>query len=136
MSQLETILPQVQAAPLHRQLGVKEIRAGNGEAILEVPVSDGNINPAGVLHGGVVYTLCDVVAYCALLSELQDGEDAVTHDIHVNVMRAAKAGERVRFTGRVVRRGRSLAFVEAAAHSGENLLARAQITKSIIQARS
>lgn len=88
-----------------------------------------------MFHGGVVYTVCDMACYAALLGELADGENAATHDIHVSVMRAARVDDRVRFISRVIRRGRNIAFTEAEARCGEDLLARASVTKSILRPR-
>ena len=133
MSRAERVLAQVRAQPLHVFLGVGEIEAGAGRAGFDVHMDDNAANPRGALHGGVIYTLCDVVCYAALLEQLADNEDAVTHDIHVSVMRAASAGETVRFSGQLIKRGRSLAFLEAHLHRGDTLLATARLTKSIIR---
>lgn len=135
MSLLERVLPQIRELALHRYLGLGEISAGGGRSRLDIVVGPGNRNPAGALHGGVLYLLCDVACYAALLSELADHEDAVTHDIHVAVLRAAAQGDRVTFTGQVIKRGRTLAFVEARACCADRLLARAAVTKSIVRGK-
>ena len=132
MSALERYLPQVENHPLHRFIGVERIHAQDGKARIEITLGSGAVNPIGVFHGGVAYMLCDMACYSALLSVLADGENAVTHDIHVSLMRAAQLGERVVASGRVIRRGRQLAFMEAEIHCGERLLARATVTKSIL----
>lgn len=135
MSRNTELLSFVAGHPLHRAMGVETIDAADGRAVLEMTVAATMTNPAGMFHGGIVYTLCDVVCYAALLGELGDGESAATHDIHVSVLRAAKLGERVRFTGMVVKRGRDIAFLAAEAHCGDRLLARASVTKSILRER-
>lgn len=131
---LDRFLPTVTHHPLHRAMGVTQIVASDGKAQIDVTVSDTTTNTAGVFHGGVVYTLCDMACYAALLSVLRDGENAVTHDIHVSMLRAARLGDRVQFSARVLKHGRSVAFMTAEAHSGEHLLARATVTKSILRA--
>lgn len=133
MSPLEQFLPFVTNHPLHRAMGVERIAAAEGQASTEILVGPDLVNPAGMFHGGVVYTVCDMVCFAALLSRLQPGETAATHDIHVSVMKAARLGERVLFTGRVLKHGRTLAFMEAEAHCGDTLLARATVTKSILK---
>lgn len=130
---LDRFLPAVTQHPLHQAMGVTHISALNGEAQLDIVVSDTTTNPAGVFHGGVVYTLCDMACYAALLSVLNDGENAVTHDIHVSMLRAARLGDRVQFSAQVLKRGRSVAFMAAEARNGEELLARATVTKSILR---
>ena len=133
MTPLEQFLPFVTDHPLHRYMGVERIAAADGQASTEVLVRADLVTPAGMFHGGVVYTVCDMVCFAALLSRLQPGETAATHDIHVTVMKAARLGERVLFTGRVLKHGRTLAFMEAEAHCGDTLLARATVTKSILK---
>lgn len=133
MRALERILPLVENHPLHRYLGVEKIHADAGCSRIEIAVGDGAVNPRGAFHGGVAYTLCDMACYTALLSELKDDEDAATHDIHVSVLRAAQRGDRVVATGKVIKRGRNIAFMEAELHCGDRLLARASVTKSILQ---
>lgn len=117
-------------------MGVEFLSAGDGESQLAVTVGKDLTNAAGMFHGGVVYTVCDMACYLALLSQLKPGENAATHDIHVSVMRAAKLGDRVIFSGRLLKRGRSVAFMESEARCGEQLLARATVTKSILSPRA
>lgn len=125
-------LAAVRALPLHRDLGVTGIEAADGVATLCFTVNRYTVNPAGALHGGVLYTLCDVAAYSALLSRLPEDREAVTHDLHVSVMRSAVEGAAVEVTARVRRLGRSIAFIDVEASAGERLLATARVTKSLI----
>ena len=56
--------------PMHRDLGVDAIASRDREGRLSMSVGERAINPAGMLHGGVIYLLCDVCAYAGLLSVL------------------------------------------------------------------
>ena len=87
-----------------------------------------------MLHGGVVYTLLDVASFLALLPHLSDDEHAVTHDLTVSLLRPVVADERVDVTGTVLRRGRGVAFMRAEAAVDEQVVAAAQVTKSIVRA--
>lgn len=118
--------------PLHSYLGVTGIDSADGEAILNFEITQNTINPAGVLHGGVVYALCDVCAYAGLLSLLTDREEAVTHDIHVSAMRSAVLGENVTLASTLIKRGRSLCFIDVEARVETRLIATARVTKSIL----
>lgn len=135
MSALERLLPAMLDHPLHRAMGVERIDVDSDGARIDIVVGAGAVNPAGLFHGGIVYTVCDMACYAALLALLEEGENAATHDIHVSVLRAARAGDCVRFTGRVLRRTRNVAFLEAEARSNGELLARAAVTKSILHPR-
>ena len=131
-SRAQEVLPRVQALALHQHLGIGPIHAEHGRAHFEVTVGNALLNPAGALHGGVIYSLCDVACYCALLSQLAPDEEAATHDLQVSLLRAASAGQVLRFEGVVIKRGRQLAFGSAQVHADGKLLARAQVTKSIL----
>ena len=133
MSALQNLLPMVLSHPLHRYIGVQDIDAADGNARIELTIDEHTVNPRGAFHGGVAYLLCDMACYAALLSVLSEGENAATHDLHVSMLRAAKLGERVVASAKVIKRGRNIAFMEATLHAGDKLLARATVTKSIIK---
>lgn len=118
--------------PLHARLGITGAHAENGEAGFSFVVGDETVNPAGALHGGVVYLLCDVCAYLGLLSLLPDDLEAVTHDLHVSVLRASQRGDTVELSSRMLKKGKSVCFIEVSATCGGRDIARAAITKSLI----
>ena len=118
--------------PLHRLLGLQEVESREGAGHLAIVVSPMNSSPAGGLHGGVVYLLSDVCAMVGLLSRLPADQHAVTHAIHVSIMRSAATGDRVTFDSRITRLGRHLCFCEVVVQSGEKTLATARVTKSLI----
>lgn len=86
----------------------------------------------GTLHGGVVPLLLDGAAYLALSPLLADDEDAVSHDLHFSLLRGVRVGERIELRGSVVKKGRTLAFLEAVASVDGRVVATARITKSLI----
>lgn len=51
---------QVINHPLHRYLGVADVRSEDGAGRFSFTVGGATVNPADALHGGVVYFLCDV----------------------------------------------------------------------------
>lgn len=123
------------AVPLNRQLGLVFDGRGREGTVTHFPVTD-DLAAFGGLHGGALYSLLDATCLLALLPLLGKSEHAVTHDLHVSVMRAAPVGSTVTITGRVVRRGKQLAFLEARAECDGKLVAAARVTKSIVAARS
>lgn len=122
--------------PLHGYLGVTDILSEDGRGAFEIVAKGPLINSIGLLHGGVVYALCDVCAYAALLSVMPEGKDAVTHDIHVSVMRSAQEGDVVTFRADILKMGRSLCFIETVASVQDKPIARATVTKSLISKTS
>lgn len=130
------ILTSVETHPLHRLMGVEKIESANGKATIAFTVGDMSVNARGAFHGGVAYTICDMACYSALVGVLNEGENAATHDIHVSLIRAATLGDRIVTTGKVIKRGRNVAFMEAEMYCGDELVARATVTKSILRQRT
>lgn len=119
--------------PLHRFLGVELVRQEAGEAVARFKAGPNTMNYVGAMHGGVAYALLDVVCYMALAPLLKRGENAVTHDLHVSVLRPVLPEQEVELRGRVVQKGRSLVFCESQAWAGGRLTATARVTKSLVR---
>ncbi|HET9073568.1 MAG TPA: PaaI family thioesterase [Solirubrobacteraceae bacterium] len=123
----------VLAVPLHRSLGVALVDPADPSAGLEIEVAQLALNNKGVLHGGLVPLLLDVASYLAVLPALEPGTNAVTTSVSASLLVGVQAGERVRFSGQVERRGRSVAFLSARARVGERVVATGQVVKSIVR---
>ncbi len=121
--------------PLNRFLDVRLRDPADPAAGLWFPVGRSAQNQAAVLHGGVVTTLLDTASYLALLPQLSDAEHAVTHDQTVSLLRPVAADARVDVTATVLRRGRAVAFMRAEAVVDGELVATAQVTKSVVRLR-
>jgi uncharacterized protein (TIGR00369 family) len=72
--------------------------------------TDQFLNPAGVIQGGFVAAMLDDTLGPALVATLGPGQFAPTTDLHVQFLRPARPG-RLTGRGRVVRRGRDVAFL-------------------------
>ena len=99
-----------------RTLGVEVEDAKEGWVRLRVPIRDELRNAAGApLHGGVYSALVDM-AVGGALSTLHDdasgGVGQTTLDLNVSFIAAATEGA-VFAEGRILKRGRSIAFGEA-----------------------
>ena len=136
MPSASVLAARVQAVldiPLHRFLGMELRDPAEPSAGIWFPVAPPAQNQAAVLHGGVVYTLMDVASFLALLPSLSDAEHAVTHDQTVSLLRPVAADKRVDVTATVLRRGRAVAFMRAEAVVDGELVATAQVTKSVVR---
>jgi uncharacterized protein (TIGR00369 family) len=120
--------------PLHRFLGMELRDPAEPSSGIWFPVAGAAQNPMGLLHAGVVYTLLDVASFLALLPALSEEEHAVTHDLTASLLRPVAADSRVDVTGTVLRRGRSVAFMRAEATVDGQVVAAAQVTKSVVRA--
>lgn len=121
--------------PLHKFLGVTSIKSESGKGKLSVKINEKTINPAGAFHGGVIYVLCDVCAYCGLLSLIDNDTSAVTHDLQVSIMNSAKLGDIVDFSSEVVKLGKRICFIDVKVTLSGQIIASARVTKSILSAK-
>lgn len=129
---MNTRLEQVKNHPLHTYLGVKEIISEEGHGEVHAVVNTNTLNPSGIYHVGVIYTLCDVCAYCGLVSQLDERAEAVTHDIHISILRPAKEHDEVVYKSSIKKLGKSLCFLDVEAIVNEKVIATARATKSIV----
>ena len=59
----------------------------------------------------------------------------VAHDLSVSLLRGVESGTRVEIRAQVLRRGRAIAFIRAEATADGEIVATAQITKTIVPPR-
>ncbi|MGY1804869.1 PaaI family thioesterase [Blastococcus sp. SYSU D00922] len=133
-SMFDARVSAVLGIPLHRFLGLELQDPDDPPAGIWFPVAEPTLNPGGLLHAGVIYTLMDVACFLALIRRLEDDEHAVTHDITVSLLRPVSPDKRVDITGTVLRRGRSVAFMRADATVDGQIVAAASVTKSVVRA--
>ena len=116
---------RAQANLFWRYLGVQVDDAGEGWVRLRVPVEDGLRNAAGApVHGGVLSALVDMAVGGALGTTHDNAAGGVgqtTLDLNVSFLAAAGGGDIVA-EGRLLRRGRTIAFGEARITDGAGKL--------------
>ena len=131
---------RAQANLFWRYLGVQVDDAGEGWVRLRVPVQDGLRNAAGApVHGGVLSALVDMAVGGALGTTHDNAAGGVgqaTLDLNVSFLAAAGDGDIVA-EGRLLRRGRSVAFGEARiTDGGGKLVAVGRATYMLLQPKS
>lgn len=89
--------------------------------------------PMGIVHGGAIATLLDVVVVPAIGSTLEPSVGYSTVDMHIQYLNAL-VGETAVAEGWVVKRGRSLVFCEAeiVGATTAKTIARASLTYFLI----
>jgi acyl-coenzyme A thioesterase PaaI-like protein len=134
-SELRARAEEVLAIPLQAALQARPVDPDQPSAGLEFPVAGLAINPGGTLHAGALGAILELAGLLALLPSLTSTEHAVTHHIATQILSPGRQDELVRVTAVLERRTRRLGFVSATAMVGQRLLARSQITKSVIEIR-
>ncbi|MBP7670416.1 MAG: PaaI family thioesterase [Ferrovibrio sp.] len=123
----------IETVPFHLWAGLTLLELSPGLCRLSFPASGDVLVVGGYVHGGILNGLLEPAAYGALITGLNESDHAVTVDIHVQHLRSIQQGAEVELTGRVVRRARALAFLEAEARVEGLLHTQARITKAITQ---
>jgi uncharacterized protein (TIGR00369 family) len=84
-----------------------------GRVVFACEPDESAYNPIGVVHGGLVCTLLDSVAGCALHSTLPAGKGYTSVEIKVNYLRAVRLSSGLlTATGNVVKAGSRVGFTE------------------------
>lgn len=113
-------------------IGFNQLDFSQGQSELSLVVDAKGTSFHNKMHAGVVYMLCEVACYTAVLMDLDEEEMATTIDSHFNFLRPVVPGETLKIRGRLLRRGKSAAFMEAEAFVNNKMVAKATITKAII----
>ena len=125
--------PDFEELALHKYIGVKLVDREQRHLGCTFVVTSAIEGREGQLNGGVLSVILDAVAYLALEPSLAENEDAVSHDLHISMLKGVMSGQTVHLKGDLVQRGRRVAFVNAEARADGRLVATARITKTIIQ---
>ncbi len=98
--------------PFLKDLGVQVESAAEGRCRISAPVTPQVINPYGVLHGGVTFTLADTGMGIAVETLLAPDERTATVESSIRYLLPAKSG-RITADCRVIRRSNRFAVTEA-----------------------
>jgi len=121
---LEAEFPQVFGTGT---IAVEEAEAGR--ARLRLTPADAHLRPGAVVSGPTLMTLADAAGYVALLSLGAEAKMAVTSNLNMSFLRAARLGADIVQTATVIKPGRRLSVILAEALSTEgDLLAHATMT--------
>jgi uncharacterized protein (TIGR00369 family) len=85
-----------------------------GRIVIRCVPDESTYNATGTIHGGLVCSLLDTAAGCALHTTLPEGKAAASVEIKVNYLKAVHPSSGVlTTTGTVVKAGRRVGFTEA-----------------------
>ena len=100
------------SSPAWQWLGIVAVELGDGLAVLEMTPTEHMANHAGFVHGGMISALADS-AMGRCLRTLKPGVvRAMSFDLKLSFIAAARVGEALRATGRVVHAGRRTMVAE------------------------
>jgi uncharacterized protein (TIGR00369 family) len=116
-------------------LGLRVVATGDGEAVVEMPTTEDMANVSGFVHGGMISTLADSAMGRSLRTVSPGVVRAMSFDLKLNFIAAAKIGETLKATGRVIHAGRRTMVTECRVQGGDGrLVATASATFAVTRA--
>ena len=100
------------ASPAWRWLGIVAVELGEGLAVVEMTPTEHMANHAGFVHGGMISALADSAMGRSLRTLKPGVARAMSFDLKLSFIAAAKVGETLRATGRVIHAGRRTVVAE------------------------
>ena len=107
------IAGEIPPPPISRLIQMDLVEAEPGRVVFTCTPDQSAYNPIGAVHGGLVCTLLDSVAGCALHSTLPAGRGYTSIEIKVSYLKAVRLQSgRLTAVGTVVKAGSRVAFTE------------------------
>lgn len=106
--------PSIRPTPFGELLGLEILEAEDGVASVRLALDERVRNRRGVAHGGAVASLLDSALGAAVISAIEPREWCGTLQLSIQYVAPARRGP-LTAAGRVVRRGRRVAFAEGEA---------------------
>jgi len=111
-----------------RLIGFEAKEIADGRAVVTLAAGPQHANPMGTLHGGILCDIADAAMGMAFASTLGPEETFTTVELKINFFRPVWEAN-LKAEGKVVRRGRSLGYVECeVTDEGGQLIAKASST--------
>ncbi|MCX4385418.1 PaaI family thioesterase [Micromonospora peucetia] len=108
------IAGELAAPPIMHLVDISRMEADEGWVAVELVPQEFHYNPLGTVHGGVISTLLDTAAACAVHTTLPAGIGYTSLDLNVKFLRPVTvASGTLRCEGTVLQRGRRTALAEA-----------------------
>ncbi len=109
-----------------------EVNLNPGTGVARLNIGPNHLNPNGVVHGGVLFTMVDTAMGKATMSVLDEGQFCASVEVQLRFIRPASEGS-MAATATVLKRGRSIVHLQAEV-TGEDdrLIATANGTFTII----
>ena len=121
-------------SPFRDLVGITFIKVEGGYSHCVLKVDKRLLNPAGIVHGGALYTLADSGMGAALFSSVGEGEMFLTVETSIFYFKAVSSGT-LTCESKVVHRGKRIAMMEAEIRNDGQTVAKAVGTFSIYRGK-
>ncbi|GIW13734.1 MAG: hypothetical protein KatS3mg062_1173 [Tepidiforma sp.] len=116
-------------------IGLEMTERGDGMSRCRLEVAERHLNPHGVVHGGVLYSMADTGMGAAVYSTLDPSESCATIELKMVYLAPVRGGS-LECVTRMVQRGRRVAVLESEVRNGDRLAAKALGTFAIFEDRA
>ena len=117
----------------NRHNGLRLVDIDDGTCVVEVTLRKEGLNPHGIAHGGLIFTLCDVATGVAART---GGRNTVSQDASIYFLRPGTNTETLTAIGRVLKEGRTTGYAEAEVFADDGrLIAKAGVTVHYIDGK-
>ena len=116
--------------PFGELLGLEFSQCEKGSSSCQLEISQKLMNPHGVVHGGVMYSMADTGMGGALYTALEANELCATVEIKIHYFKAVSLGT-VHCQSKIINHGKRIAVLESELFCNDFLVAKALGTFSI-----
>jgi len=120
--------------PFGDLIGLQFVKCEGGQSRCTLEVEPRLLNPHGVVHGGVLYSMADTGMGGAMYTVMEKEELCATIEIKIVYFKAVRSGTLVCDT-RIISRGRRTAALESEITNDGRLVAKASGTFSVFRAK-
>ncbi len=114
---------EIPSPPIMRTLGIDGVEVEDGQMVFCLDPQEFHYNPLGTMHGGVLATLLDSAAGCAVHTTLPAGVGYTSLDLTTKFLRPVTlTSGRLRCEGTVLSRGSRIALAQAQVFDGQGRL--------------
>lgn len=107
--------------PIIKFLNGSIVEVNEGQLIFEFTILETQLNPNGILHGGVIATMLDELMGGATWT-LNKPYPFATINLQVDYLSPAKVGEVIRGEANVIKAGSTIVHAEAKLYNSKNLV--------------
>ncbi|SNX54712.1 PaaI family thioesterase [Thermoanaerobacterium sp. RBIITD] len=115
-----SILEVNKSTSYHRLIDMNITELGMGQSIMEVKITDKHLNPLGIAHGGVLFSIMDTAMGMAARTL---GKNIVTLEMNINFIKPVMNNDTIKAIGKVVHTGKSTTIAVCDAYNQEGKLA-------------
>lgn len=94
--------------PFMEYNGITVVSSSEEHSVLKAELSEDSLNPYGLIHGGLIYTMMDCTAG---ITARADGNAYVTQNSYVNFLSNVKGEREIYAESDVIRRGKTVTIV-------------------------